>query len=336
MRIGIFMDLRNPPQWRRPWAEHYRAALELIVEAEALGADAVWFTEHHFFEDGYLPQPLTLAAAAAVRTSTVRLGTAVLLAALRPPVLVAEEAALTDLLSGGRLELGLGAGYRVPEFEAYGADLGRRWSLTDSAFAEIRRLLTEGGISPPPLQQPLPMWLGYQGPQGARRAGRLGAGLLTLNRGSLEPYREGLDEGGYDPAIARMGGVVDLVVTEDPERDAEQLAPYYAYQQNTYRRSRVQGTDTAPLPDLAAEELRAEFPATRSLGGLAVATPEEAVDILRARTADLPVQDVYLWASVAGMPDDLVTRHLELLFTRVRPALAERADSAPTSNPPGS
>ena len=63
MRVGIYTDLRNPPGWRRPWAEHYARTMDRIAEAERLGADSVWVTEHHFFEDGYLPQPLTMAAA---------------------------------------------------------------------------------------------------------------------------------------------------------------------------------------------------------------------------------------------------------------------------------
>ena len=57
MRIGIYLDLRNPPQWRRPWPDLYRQSLDLAVQAEEWGADSVWLSEHHFFEDGYLPQP---------------------------------------------------------------------------------------------------------------------------------------------------------------------------------------------------------------------------------------------------------------------------------------
>ena len=122
IRVGIYLDLRNPPRWRRPWRDHYSRSLELCAEAERLGADSVWCSEHHLFKEdgGYLPQPLTFLAAVATRTSRVRLGTALVLAPLRPPAQIAEEAAIVDLLSGGRLELGVGAGYRIPEFTAYG------------------------------------------------------------------------------------------------------------------------------------------------------------------------------------------------------------------------
>lgn len=165
MKLGLYFDLRNPAPWARPWPEVYGRALDLVVEAERLGAASVWFSEHHLFADGYLPQPLTFAAAAAARTSRVRIGTAVLVAALRPAVLVAEEAAVIDQLSGGRLEMGIGAGYSIPEYELYNTDITKRYGLTDAAVAEIRRLLDGGIVTPPAAQNPFPLWLGYQGPQ---------------------------------------------------------------------------------------------------------------------------------------------------------------------------
>ena len=133
MNVGIYFDLRNPPQWRQDPHRLYGFTLEMCEEAERLGANSVWFSEHHLFEDGYLPQPLTFAAAVAARTSRVRIGTAVLLAPLRPAVQIAEDVAIVDILSDGRMELGLGAGYRVPEFELFGADIERRYAATDRA-----------------------------------------------------------------------------------------------------------------------------------------------------------------------------------------------------------
>jgi len=111
-RVGLYFDLRNPPAWEVPWTQHYARALQTMEQAEALGASALWLTEHHFFADGYLPQPLTMAAAVAARTTRVRIGTAVYLPLLRNPVQVAEEAAIVDILSGGRLDLGIGVGYQ--------------------------------------------------------------------------------------------------------------------------------------------------------------------------------------------------------------------------------
>jgi alkanesulfonate monooxygenase SsuD/methylene tetrahydromethanopterin reductase-like flavin-dependent oxidoreductase (luciferase family) len=321
VKLGLYFDLRNPAPWARPWPEVYERALDLVVEAERLGAASVWFSEHHLFSDGYLPQPLTFAAAAAARTSRVRIGTAVLVAALRPAALVAEEAAVIDQLSGGRLELGIGAGYSVPEYELYNADIKKRYGLTDAAVAEIRRLLDDGIVTPPAAQNPFPIWLGYQGPQGAKRAGRLGVGLLSLDRALLDPYREGLVEGGYDPASARTGGMLDIIVADDPEAAFERILPHYAHQLNSYRAAAVAGSGRDAPKEITVDKLRSGAAQKGQIPGLRVLTPSDAVNAIRETTDGSPVEHVYLWASVAGMPDDLVERHVELTCTQVAPNL---------------
>ena len=321
MKLGLYFDLRNPAPWARPWPEVYGRALDLVVEAERLGAASVWFSEHHLFADGYLPQPLTFAAAAAARTSRVRIGTAVLIAALRPAALVAEEAAVIDQISGGRLELGIGAGYSVPEYELYNTDITKRYGLTDAAVTEIRRLLDEGIVTPPAAQNPFPIWLGYQGPQGAKRAGRLGVGLLSLDRALLDPYREGLVEGGHDPATARTGGMLDIIVADDPEEAFERILPHYAHQLNSYRAAAVAGSGRDAPKEITVEKLRGGAAQKGQIPGLRVLTPTDAVAAIREATEGSPVEPVYLWASVAGMPDEIVERHVELTCTQVAPNL---------------
>ena len=86
MNVGLYFDMRNPPEWSRPSAQLYGFVMELCEEGERLGAHSAWFVEHHGFDDGYLPQPLTFAAAVAARTRHLRLGTSVMLAPLRPAV----------------------------------------------------------------------------------------------------------------------------------------------------------------------------------------------------------------------------------------------------------
>lgn len=321
MELGLFFDLRNPEPWARPWPEFYARTLDTIADAERMGLGAVWFTEHHLFEDGYLPQPLTFLAAVAARTSRITIGTAVLLAALRPAILVAEEVAVVDQLSGGRLQLGIGAGYSPREFTAYDTDITKRYGLTDAAVGEIRHLLDDGIVTPPAAQNPFPIWLGYQGPQGARRAGRLGVGLLSLDRSLLDPYREGLAEGGHDPSIARTGGMLDIIVADDPEAALARIAPHYAHQLNTYRQAGVAGSG-APAPrEISVEKLLSGRTAPGTIPGLRILTPADAVAAIHEATEGAPVEHVYLWGSVAAMPDDLADRHIELLCTEVRPAL---------------
>ena len=325
MRVGVYLDLRNPRPWRRPWADHYARSLEWVEEAERLGADSVWLSEHHFFDDGYLPQPLTFAAALAARTRRMRIGTAILLAPLRSALQMAEEAAVVDNLSGGRLDLGLGAGYVAREFAAFETDLEGRYGRTDQRIREIRSLLAGTDLTPPPVQDPLPLWLGYQGPQGAARAGRLGVGLLSLNPASLAPYRAGLAEGGHDPGQARMAGLVSAVVSDDPESDREVLLPHIAHQLNTYREAAA----GRPVKPVTPEMLRENAGGGRAFQATEIVNPETLIARVSEQTRDLPVHEVYFWLSIAGMPDTLVRRHLDLLCGQVRPALADlglRAD----------
>jgi alkanesulfonate monooxygenase SsuD/methylene tetrahydromethanopterin reductase-like flavin-dependent oxidoreductase (luciferase family) len=323
VNIGVWFDLRNPPGWRQDPARLYGFTLELCEEADRLGAHSVWFSEHHGFEDGYLPQPLTFAAAAAARTSRVRLGTGILVAPLRKTAQLAEEAAVVDIISGGRLELGLGAGYRPPEFGLFGTEFGARYRILDQQVAELRRLWGDGGLTPRPVQDRLPIWLGYQGPKGARRAGRMGEGLLTAAAGSWPHYRDGLIEGGHDPAAARMGGGIQAYVTEDPERDWPLLAPHIAYQQDSYRRYLVEGTgQPAPRP-VDPERLRARGPAAGLLSYFLFGPPEQVAAQILRYAGDAPVRHVWIGASVAGLPEDLAARHVQTICTRLGPLLME-------------
>ena len=144
MRLGLYYDLRNPGA-ARSWARVYAAALDRIGWADDAGIGAIWVTEHHGFADGYLPAPLTFCAAIAARTRRARIGTAVVVSPLIPPPALAEQAAVVDILSDGRLELGLGAGWRAAEFAAFGADYARRYQALEHAVRALPRLWDSGG-----------------------------------------------------------------------------------------------------------------------------------------------------------------------------------------------
>lgn len=240
---------------------------------------------------------------------------------------------MVDIISGGRLDLGLGAGYRVPEFELFGTDFAARYRILDSQVAELRRLWGAGdpvrSLTPQPVQDRLPVWLGYQGPKGARRAGRMGEGLLTLNAASWPPYRDGLAEGGHDPATARMAGGMNAYVTDDPERDWPLVAPHIAYQQDSYRRYMVEGTDEpAPRP-VDPERLRRRGPDDGPLSYFLFGTPEHVAAAIRDHAGQAPVHTAWLGASVAGLPEDLAARHVQTICTRLAPLLAGRPDHVP-------
>lgn len=319
MNVGLYFDLRNPPQWRVDSSRLYGFTLEMCEEAERLGAHSAWFSEHHLFEDGYLTQPLTFCAAAAARTKRVRLGTAILIAPLQKPVHIAEQAVVVDLVSGGRLDLGLGTGYRVPEFELYGVSLERRYGVTDDCVRQLRAIWSEGRVTPAPAQSRIPIWMGYQGPQGAHRAGMLGEGLLSIKPELYEPYVQGLREGGHSASSARMCGNVDGWVTEDPEKDWPEVARHLAYQQDSYRRYAAEGTGK-PLPKPVDPEAIRAHGETR-LGRYFYGEPAAVAAAINARHAGLPVECMYFWGSVAGMSEQMVADNVRTILTKLAPLL---------------
>lgn len=200
MKLGLYVDMRNPPGSGRQWSSHYGRWLERIEEAERIGLASLWLTEHHFFDDGYLPQCWTMAAAIAARTSSIRIGTAVALLPLHSALETAEQVALADVISGGRIEPGFGVGYRKPEYLAFEGDYKRRYGVFRQRIGELRAWWGEQPgsartVTPPPVQRPMPMWGGFGGPQGARLAGELGLGLQSINPDLLEPYLQGLEVG---------------------------------------------------------------------------------------------------------------------------------------------
>jgi alkanesulfonate monooxygenase SsuD/methylene tetrahydromethanopterin reductase-like flavin-dependent oxidoreductase (luciferase family) len=333
MRVGLFIDLRNPYPWRQDPARLTAFTLEVIEEAEHLGIDSIWASEHHLFSDDYLTAPLTFLAAAAARTSRVRLGTAIVIAPLHHAAEIAEQAVMVDLLSNGRVDLGLGAGYRVPEYGLFDADMGRRYGQTDEKARQVRRLLSPGGVAPRPVQAEVPIWMGYQGPQGARRAGLLGERLLNPDARSWEPYRAGLLEAGHDPSRGRMAGLVNAWVTDDPEADWPTVRPYLAHQLDSYNAHAVEGTGRPVPRPVDPERIRSGAP--RLLSYFWCEQAEMVAANIRKFTAGAPVETVFIAASLSGMPEDMVVRHVRNIGTKLLPLLAdspaatERAEPAP-------
>ena len=323
MRLGLYVDLRNRPDSGRSWATHHARWLERIEEADRRGCPAVWLTEHHFFDDGYLPQCWTMAAAIAARTSRLRIGSAVALLPLHSALETAEQIALVDVLSDGRVEPGFGVGYRRPEYQAFRADFKHRYGVFRERIGELRAWWGESDesartISPPPIQSPMPMWAGFGGPQGARLAGELGLGLQSLRADLLEPYLAGLAAAGHDPGSARMSGPVEVFLTDDPERTWTEIEPHVAYRWRSYNRYLFEGTrlESDPPDHFDPAAIRESF---------LLGTADEVATELRARCAGLPVTDVYCWADFPGLTDEHVDRHIEALVTELAPRLVGAA-----------
>jgi len=319
MRVGLSFDLRNPAQWFKPWKEFYAEALDLICAAEDLGIDIIKVAEHHLFADGYMPQPLTFLSAVAARTSRIRISTGITIAPLHSAVEIAEQAAVVDCLSGGRLELALGTGYRIPEYELYGLEFKDRFRLFETRVKEIRALWSEKRITPQPVQDSIPLWAGLKGPRNSRMAGRLGMARLYWGTETWEDYLQGLDEGGHGRQSARLGGSLQGVLADDPERAFEILAPRIEHNWNTYAAYGAEGTGKpAPAP-LRAEDFRKA--GGRVSFGFSVVSPEEAAVEIMAAAAGRTVDTVYLAGAVSGVIDDLAYRNVELIAKRLKPLL---------------
>ena len=168
MRFGTYYFLQAPPSIAHP--DVVRQEIEQMVWTEELGFDSVWLTEHHFIDYGLSVSPAVLAAAAATRTRRVRIGLAAAILPFHDPIRLAEELAMVDVLSGGRLDVGVGRGNRPVEFEGYRIPqiesrerfdetltiLARAWTTERFSFEGRHFTIPEVRVIPKPLQQPHP------------------------------------------------------------------------------------------------------------------------------------------------------------------------------------
>ena len=173
------------------------------------------------------------------------------------------------------------------------------------------------------MQDPLPVWLGYQGPQGARRAGLLGERLLSADAALWGPYSDGLAEAGHPRDTGVMAGGAQAWATDDPERDWPMLAEHLAHQLNSYRRHMVEGTGRPPPKPVDVQRI-VNSGGAGPLGSFTFGTPECVAEHIRASTAGAPVDTVFLWASIGGMSEEVVMRNIETICARLGPLLAER------------
>jgi probable F420-dependent oxidoreductase len=225
MKFGLYSSIANPPR-----GEHLdRCIDEVIAEAqlaEASGFDSCFFGEHHQDQDGFLPSPLIVAAAVAARTQRLRVGTSVILLPLHHPVRVAEDAITLDLVSKGRVILGVGIGYQPADFRAFAVPMEDRlarfeegveilrlcWAGEPFSFRGKHYTLADVQIRPRPFQRPgPPLWIGASIPAAARRAGRVADGFVGTPSTSLdhatrlaELYKEAARDSGRPPQVIQM------------------------------------------------------------------------------------------------------------------------------------
>jgi alkanesulfonate monooxygenase SsuD/methylene tetrahydromethanopterin reductase-like flavin-dependent oxidoreductase (luciferase family) len=206
MRFGLFGGAQAPRTADADPSRGFREYIEINVEAERLGFFSTFLVEHHFSGSGQVSAPLDLLSWVAARTTSIRLGTAVLVLPWHDPVLLAERAATLDLLSGGRLDFGVGKGYRHSEFAGFCVPVDeaeprfaeslavilKAWT-SDAPFSHEGRFwqYDEIVVEPPTAQKPHPpVWIAAAAPESVRNAAALGANLLLDQFASTEAIGE--------------------------------------------------------------------------------------------------------------------------------------------------
>jgi luciferase family oxidoreductase group 1 len=220
MDFGTFLLMQSPSA--RSNEEIFGRAVALAQHADNLGFDSVWCAEHHFSTYGYLSRPLMMATHLAAKTERIRVGSAVVVLPLHHPLIVAEEIATADLLSGGRLDVGLGRGYQTYEFQRLGISLDESRARFDEAV-DILLLAFQGKpfsysgkhynfgettVFPTPVQKPRPpIWVVGQSAESITATAKRGFNLVSGGFGvpleQLRKFRQGFDEMVTDPELKK-------------------------------------------------------------------------------------------------------------------------------------
>ncbi|CAG9202575.1 Bac_luciferase domain-containing protein [Paraburkholderia tropica] len=336
LRLGLLTRVYAPDASPRVLHE----TLELIEAAEALGFDSAWVAQHHFGrETGRLPAPLVLLAAAARRTRRIALGTGVIVLPLEHPLRVAEDAAVLDALSGGRVQLGLGAGFEPDVFGAFGRDFGARAALQDAALGTLQSALAGTPLDRSPT------------------AGSASAAPSRDTEPTLQPPAPGLAQriwlatGDVDAAVRHRTGLIVARSRSHEGGEASLIERYRSAWQHTHAprvalvRAVIPGSDARSVEAaLAPDILRYASRLAQAGSGAPTATPDagallDTFGVLRGETESIAAS---LRADAAlPIADDLIVqvqtfstshadaiRRIEAVAREIAPALDWRAASA--------
>ncbi len=323
-RLGFFTRLLD----QADATERYRLATEQIVQAEKCGFDSAWIAQHHFHEgEGGLPAPFVFLAHAAAHTSRIRLGTGIVTLPLELPIRVAEDAVVTDLLSGGRLEVGVGPGGNLTAFTAFGLESDQRHALFDHNLGMLKTAWSGGALpggdklypSSPTLVDRI--WQATFTVAGAQRAGAAGDGLMLsrtqprspdaprasladIQNPMLDAYLEALPKG-VEPRILASR----TVFVADDHKEAMRLAEIGL----SRLRHRLAATGNFSSGNLVGDLIAAM--------DVHIGTPDEVIASLQGDATLQRATDLTMQVHSIDPPHPYILRSIELFAGKVAPAL---------------
>jgi alkanesulfonate monooxygenase SsuD/methylene tetrahydromethanopterin reductase-like flavin-dependent oxidoreductase (luciferase family) len=332
IKFGYLLSFRNPPELSKiSDADFYSAMFKQIDYLDQAGFDSVWTTEHHFVDDGYLSSTVPMLAAMAARTKRLTVGSFVLLGPFYHPLRLAEDAALIDVISNGRLRLGIGVGYRLEEFDVFQIPIKERLGRTLEGIEIMKRAWTgerfsfagkyfnfkNARVLPRPISPKGPelLWGGMT-PQSIKRSAKLDLGFAcNLGAAEISKYHEALRELGKDPSAYSVINTRQVYVADSEDQAWEEIAPGLMYQMELYGKWLGEGgigNVGGYRPD--AKELRRSS---------IIGPPKRVIEQLKELVAKTPMTELAMFMQQPGLDPELAIRSLKRFGTEVLPVLRQ-------------
>jgi alkanesulfonate monooxygenase SsuD/methylene tetrahydromethanopterin reductase-like flavin-dependent oxidoreductase (luciferase family) len=340
MRLGIYLNAQHPAgdDPRRRFAE----AVEQVRLIRALGFDSIWGGEHHATPGFHYFPLLPFLQRLAAEADGLQVGTNLILLPLHNPVEVAEIGAFLDVITGGRLLLGVGLGYRSEEFALFAVPMAERVSRLVEGVEIIRRLWTEDGVThhgrhwrldgvsirPRPVQRPRPpILVGSQVPVGIARAARIADGWMVVPMPTVDEFAA--QAAGFAAARTAEGlppsqhvcRLIEVACAADEETAVRRAAPYLLAKYAAYLSWGIPGI--ALDPDATPEAQLRRLAANR----FAVGSPAQVIEALLAQHR-AGVTHATMRVGWPGMPQEDILAGLELIGRRVLPEVRRRVPGA--------
>lgn len=303
MRFGLFGGASRAPGMSGD-SQSYGKFIDYVVEAEQLGFESIFLVEHHFTGGGQVSASLSLLAYLAGLTSTMRLGTAVTVMPWHHPLLLAEQAATVDLVSNGRLDFGVGRGYRANEFHGFNIDPAEAQARYDEALELVlkswtsRERFSHDGrfwtlrdviVEPQPVQSPPPVWVAAGSEGSVRQAAQRGQRLLLDQFGSTETtgqrvawYRDAQAQAGQTPQRGQIALTRGLLLVDHASKVEEEIRRRHGAIAALAATSQIPGR---PAPAAPTGPFAVDTSSQATIDATVIGTPDECIARLKALEA---------------------------------------------------